>query len=197
MLILVCSSVLVSFGILYYTQITHLEGDLLYFENRYVEIKFPRNWYGASMEYNVSSSGKIFSAIFFDPPKVIYVGLSIFDEQSTRTFFNSCRLTDIHSVMNYQINMTYHEFLRDSNNATLAFIENGTRIVSNLEAEYSIFKILNAYIENGISKNVSYAMLIYLHNQRLVQIAYWGSEETFDSSINEIETFISNLKVRT
>ena len=196
-LTLVFGSVLVSFGILYYTQATHLEGDLLYFENKYVEIRFPRNWYGASVEYNASSFGKIFSAIFYDPSKVIYIGFSIFDELSTRTFLNSCRLTDTRSVMNYEINITYHEFLKNSDNATLAFIENGTKIVSGFKAEYSFFKILNGYVENGVSKNVSYLMLTYFHNQRLVQIAYWGSEETFDSSICEIETFISNLKVKT
>ncbi|MEM5872052.1 MAG: hypothetical protein QW051_04220 [Candidatus Aenigmatarchaeota archaeon] len=196
-LILIFGSILVSIGILYYTHVTHLEGDLLRFENQFVEMKLPRNWYGTPMEYNFQSSGKTFSAIIFDPSKIIYIGISVFDETSTETFLNNCRLTDARSVINYEVNMTYYEIRKNRENATLIFIENGTRTVSGFEAEYSVYKILDGYVENDVSKNISYMMLSYFHNQKLVQIAYWGSEEYFDSSLQEIETFISNLRVKT
>jgi len=196
-LILILASVLVSLGILYYTQATHLEGDLLRFENQFVEMKLPKNWYGTPMEYNFESSGKTFSAIIFDPSKIVYIGLSIFDETSTETFLNNCKLTDARSVINYEVNMTYYEIRKNSENATLVFIENGTKMVSGYEAEYSVYKILDGYVENDVPKNISYMMLSYFHNQKLVQIAYWGSEEYFDSSLQEIEIFISNLRVKT
>jgi len=196
-LILILTSVLVSLGILYYTQATHLEGDLLRFENQFVEMKLPKNWYGTPMEYNFESSGKTFSAIIFDPSKIVYIGLSIFDETSTETFLNNCKLTDARSVINYEVNMTYYEIRKNSENATLVFIENGTKMVSGYEAEYSVYKILDGYVENDVPKNISYMMLSYFHNQKLVQIAYWGSEEYFDSSLQEIEIFISNLRVKT
>jgi len=195
-LILILVSVLVSLGILYYTQATHLEGDLLRFENQFVEMKLPKNWYGTPMEYNFESSGKTFSAIIFDPSRIVYIGLSIFDETSTETFLNNCKLTDVRSVINYEVNMTYYEIRKNSENATLVFIENGTKMVSGYEAEYSVYKILDGYVENDVPKNISYMMLSYFHNQKLVQIAYWGSEEYFDSSLKEIEIFISNLRVK-
>jgi len=196
-LILISGSLLVSIGILYYEQTSHIKGELLWFENQYVEFGFPKNWYGTPLEYSIPSSGKTFSAVFTDPEKVIYIGLSVFDEAATDTFLNNSNLTDARSVVNYEANMTYYEILKSSSNATLVFLENSTKTVSGHEAVYSIYKILNGYTENNVAKNISYMMLSYFDNQRLVQIAFWGSEEDFDSTFQVMETFITNLMVKT
>jgi len=197
MLILVFGSVLTSVGILYYVQAPHLRGGLLLFENQYVELEFPKNWYGVPYETSVPSSGKNFSVLLTDPAKIIYIGLMIYDETSTQTFLNNLHLTDARSVINFMANVSYYGIMESSSNATLVFIENSTKTVSGHTADCSIFKILNGYTENNVAKNISYMMLSYFDNQRLVQIAYWGGEEDFESSFQVMETFITNLMVKT
>jgi len=196
-LILIFGSLLASMGILYYVQTSHIRGDLLWFENQYVEFGFPKNWYGTPFEYSIQSSGKTFSAVFTDPEKVIYIGLSVFDETATQTFLSNSNLTDARSVINYEANMTYNEILESSSNATLVFLENGTKTVSSHVSDYSIYKIMNGYTENNVTKNISYMMVSYFNNQRLVQIAYWGSEEDFNSTLQVFEVFLNNLEVKT
>lgn len=196
LIVLILGSVAGSYGILYYTFMSHQRGDQLWFENQYVEAEFPQNWLGASIEYENSTSGNIFRAIFLNPYVFLYMGFTIYDEKATQTFVQTYNLTDAHSTISFLVNETYNEILQTSSNATLNFIKNDTRSISNHEADYSIYKFINGYTEDNVSKNISYLMISYFDNNRLVQIACWGNDEEFDNSQQMFETFISLIKVK-
>jgi hypothetical protein len=197
LLVLILGSVSGSYGISYYTFMSHQRGDLLWFENQYVEAEFPQNWLGAAMDYENSTSGNVYRAIFFDPYVFLYMGFTIYDEKATQTFIQTYNLTDARSMIALLVNETYYEILETSSNATLSFIENGTRSISSYEADYSIYKFMDGYTEDNVSKNISYLMICYYDNNQLVQIACWGNDEEFDNSQQIFETFISLIKVKT
>ncbi len=197
LLILIFGSLLASASILYYTQVTYLENDLFRFENQFVELRIPKNWYGSPLEYNDPSSGRnAFSAYLANPEGAIYIGLQIYDETTTRIILERYNLSDARSIINYEVNATYYAILESYSNATLFFIENGTRMVSSYEADYSTFKIINGFMENNVPKNISYMIFSFFNDGRLIKIAYWGKEEDFVSSYHVLEMFISNLRLK-
>jgi hypothetical protein len=196
-LVLVVGSISAGFGVANYTLTSHSKDDQLWFENQYVEAEFPRNWFGTPMEYINSTSGNVFSAIFIAPDVFLYMGFTIYDEKATQTFIQTYNLTDARSIINLLANETYYQILETNSNATLSFIENGTRSISSYEADYSIYRFVNGYTEDNVSKNISYLMISYFDNNRLVQMAYWGNEDEFSNSRQMFETFISQIKVKT
>ena len=196
-LLLVPSSVLASFGIVYYTYTSHQRGDFLWFENQYVTVGFPKNWYGAPLEYVNASSGNTFSAIFFAPNTFLAIGLTVYDQAATQSFLRIYNFTDTRTILEYEANRTYHDIQASSTNATLEKVANGTRTISSYEAEYSIYLIRNSYIQNNVTKNITFLTIFYFANDRLVQIAYWGDEEAFAANREMFETVLTQMSVKT
>jgi hypothetical protein len=200
LLVLLLGSVLAGFGISYYTVTSHLRGDLLCFENQYVEFGFPKNWYGGSAELINSTSGNMYTALFIAPNVYLDIGLRIYDKDATRTFIKNFNLTDSHSVITYYANNSYHYFLQTSSNATLILNCSSTIQVSSHEADYSIYLIKNGYIDptDNVTKSISIMIISYFDNQRLVQIIYWGNQNDFENSLQTFETTIlPQLRVKT
>lgn len=195
-LVLILSSILGSFGIACFTFTSHLKGDLLWFENQYVELEFPRNWYGDSSEYLNSTYGNTFSAIFAAPNFFLYIGLTVYDEKATQTYIHMYNLSDAHSVILLQINRTYSSVIQTNSNATLVHLENGTIPVSGCIADYSICLFENGYTENDVQKNVTYMIVSFIDKQQIIHIAYWGDENEFERNYSMFETFISQMKVK-
>jgi len=196
-LLLVPSSVLASFGIVLFTFTSHERGEFLWFENQYVAIGFPKNWYGAPLEYSNSSYGNMFSAVFISPETFLAIGLTIYDETATQNFLDVYNFTDTRTILEFEANRTYQDILASSSGATLEMIEDGTRTLASYEAEYSIYLIRDSYIENNVTKNISFLTIFYFADERLVQIAYWGNEEAFAQSRQIFETVLSQMSVKT
>lgn len=196
-LVLMLGSILGSFGIAYFTFTSHIRGDLLWFENQYVELEFPRNWYGDSGEYLNSTFGNTFSAIFVAPNVFLYIGLTIYDEKAAQTYIQMYNFSDAYSVVKFQVNKTYSIVLQTNSNVTLVPIKNGTIPVSGYNADYSICLFENGYTENNVQKNVKFMMISYFDKQHMVQISFWGDEDEFDRSYSLFETFLYQMKVKT
>jgi len=190
-------SILGSFGTAYYTFTSHIRGDLLWFENQYVELEFPRNWYGSSEEYLNSTYGNTFSAVFVAPNVFLYIGLTIYDEKATQTYTQMYNISDAHSMVQFQIDKTYSIIFPSNSNVTLVPLENGTISVSGYNADYSICLFENGYTENDVQKNVTYMVIFYVDKQQIVQIAFWGDEDEFERSYSIFETFLYQMKVKT
>jgi len=196
-LVLVPSSVLASFGIVGFTFVSHQRGDFLWFDNQYVELGFPKNWFGAPLEYVNSTSGNMFSAIFIAPNTFLAIGLTIYDRSATQTFLATYNFADTRAILDFEANRTYQDILESRSNATLEMVETGTRTLDDHEAEYSIYLIRNSYIENNVTKNITFLTIFYFTNEQLVQIAYWGNEEAFDLSRQTFETVLTQMSVKT
>lgn len=195
-LLLIPSSVLASFGIVFFTFSSHERGDFLWFENQYVAIGFPKNWYGAPLEYVNASSGNMFSAVFIAPGTFLAIGLTIYDPTATQSFLEIYNFTDTRAILEFEANRTYYQILASSSGATLELTETGTRAVGSYEAEYSVYLIRNSYIENNVTKNISFLTIFYFANERLVQVAYWGNEEAFALSRQTFESILSQMSVK-
>ena len=196
-LLLIPSSVLASFGIIFFTFTSHERGDFLWFENQYVTIGFPKNWYGAPLEYVNSSSGNMFSAVFIAPDTFLAIGLTIYDQAATQNFLEIYNFTDTRAILEYEANITYQDILASSSGATLEMIETGTRTLTSYEADYSIYLIRNSYVENNVTKNITFLTIFYFTNERLVQVAYWGNEEAFALNRETFEAVFSQMSVKT
>jgi hypothetical protein len=196
-LVLLLGSLLGSISTLFYIFGSHQRGDSLWFENQYVELEFPKNWVAAPLENINSTAGNTFSAVFFEADAFLAMGITVYDKMATQTFFNKYNFTDTRSILFSEANKTYTDILQSSKNATLEIMENGTRLISNSEADYAIYLIRNGYIENNVSKNISYMSIFYINNQQLIQLAYWGNEDEFGRQNQIFETFLSQLRVKT
>lgn len=196
-LLLIPTTVLASFGIIFYTFSSHENGDFLWFENQYVSMGFPKNWYGAPLEYYNSTIGNMFSAIFFAPDSFLAIGLTIYDKAATQNFLNVYNFTDTRAILEYEANSTYQGIIESSSNATLEMVETGNRTLGDYEAEYSVYLIRNGYYENNVSKNLSFLTIFFFADERLVQIAYWGNEESFALDRQTFETVLSQMSVKT
>jgi hypothetical protein len=197
-LVLVPSSVLASFGIIFFTFTSHQRGDFLWFDNRYVELGFPKNWYGAPLENINSTSGNTYSTVFIAQDVFLAIGITIYDRSATQTYIDKYNLANnTRAILVFESNRTYHNILESSSNATLEMVESGTRSVSGYEADYSIFLIRNSYVENNVTKNISFLTIFYFADGQLVQIAYWGSEEAFVQSRQTFDAVLNQLSVKT
>jgi hypothetical protein len=190
-------SLLASYSIIYYTFASHQRDDSLWFENQYVELEFPENWIAAPLEYINSTSGNSFSAVFFAADTFLAMGITVYDRTATQTFLNKYNFTNTRSILMSEANKTYTDILQSSANATLEILENGTRLISNHEANYAIYLIRNGYVENNVTKNISYMSIFYIDNQQLIQLAYWGNEDEFGRQNQIFETFLAQLRVKT
>jgi hypothetical protein len=201
-LALLLGSIIGSFGIAYSSLTSHLAtGGLLYFEDQYVELEFPRNWLGSYYEYSNSTYGNGFTAIFVAPNVFVLIGLTIYDKTATQSYIKTYNLKDAHSVVIFQLNETYTSILQTSDsNATIASIENSTISICNhtVTADYSTCLFEKAYVNNnGTQSNITYMNICYFDNQRLIQIAYWGDQNAFSNSYPIFTTFLNDLKVKT
>ena len=196
-LLLVPSSVLASFGIAFFTFTSHERGEFLWFENQYVTIGFPKNWYGAPLEYINSSSGNMFSAVYIAPNTFLAIGLTIYDQAATQNFLELYNFSDTREILEFEANTTYQDILASSSGATLEMVESGTRTLASYEADYSIYLIRNSYVENNVTKNITFLTIFYFANERLVQIAYWGNEEAFALNRETFESVLTQMSVKT
>jgi hypothetical protein len=192
-LVLIFGSVLAGFGTVYFTLTSHLRGDLICFEDQYVQFGFPKNWYGGSSELVNSTSGNTYAALFIAPNAYLDLGLTVYDRNATKTFIKDFNLTDSRSVIVFLANNTYHYFLKTSSNATLILNCSSTIQVSGSTADYSIYLIRNAYLDttDNVTKNISFMIISYFDNhQRLVQIIFWGNQDDFENSLQMFETTV-------
>ena len=196
-LLIVPISVLACFGIVYFTFTSHQRGDFLWFENQYMELEFPVNWFGAPLEYVNSTSGNTYSAVFIASDVFLAIGITIYDRSATQTYIDKYNFIDTHAILVFESNRTYHNILESSSNATLEMVESGTRSVAGYEADYSIYLIRNSYVENNVTKNISFLTIFYFADGQLVQIAYWGNEEAFGQSRQTFETVLTKMSVKT
>jgi hypothetical protein len=162
-----------------------------------VELGFPENWFGAPLEYVNSTSGNTYSAVFIAPNVFLAIGITIYDRSATQTYIDKYNLTNTRAILVFESNRTYHNILESNSNATLEMVENGTRSVAGYEADYSIYLIRNSYVENNVTKNISYLTIFYNANGQLVQIAYWGNEEVFDQSRQTFDAVLNQMSVKT
>jgi len=183
-----------------------LRGDLLWFENQYVEFEFPKNLFAyPPLEYVNSTYGSIFNALFFDYNSSLVIGLTIQDETATRTYFQVYNLTDVRSAIFMEINITYQEILKEcisrGYNATFSYLENGTMDVSSqhYKADYSIYIIKIDYLQDStlMSNSRKYIYISYMNMQRLVQITLAVNEEYYNESRQIFDSFLTSMRVKT
>jgi hypothetical protein len=199
-LALILGSVLAGLGIVYSTLTSHLRGDLICFEDQYVEFGFPKNWYGGSSEVVNSTSGNSYAALFIAPNEYLDLGLTVYDRNATKTFMKDFNLTDSRSVTAFLANNTYHYFLKTSSNATLTLNCSSTIQVSGTTADYSIYLVKDAYLDttDNVTKSIKLMIISYIDSQqRLVQIILWGNQDDFENSLQMFETTVlSQLRVK-
>lgn len=195
-LLLVLGSLAVGFATIYEIVATNSRGEYLHFENEIIKMNFPKNWVGISWEEKNLTSGTKYG-IFLAPPQMISTVLfRIHSEQATRYFMKEHNLTDASSVVSFEINRMYNYSLTKNENASIISRESGEVIVSGNKANYSKIIIKDGIIYNGVYYNMTFLIISYIENQKLVQIAFLGKKEDCEKSSDLFKAILNSTEIR-
>lgn len=197
---LVLGSCLVTGGVIQLTLSSHLNGDYILLENEYMKIKFPKNWYAASWkDINVTVGNKY--GIMVAPTDLFAtVVFRLYDEQAAQNFMKENNLTDTFSAVIFKANQLYNWSLQSNGNATLFFVENGTKTVSGYRADYVKVFIKGGYVETAddgttTTHNVTGIFLSCMNRQSLLEILFWGIEDDWGRTYGTFEVMLNSIKI--
>jgi len=194
-LIMILGSLLLGFSVIYWIIATHSVGENLRLENEFIKIDFPRSWIAYSWDIK-NTSGNIYS-VFLSPPQLMSAILfRIHDEIATQNFIKKNNLTDALSIAIFEAKRIYNWTQSKNENSSLIFKEIGGMIVLGNQANYSRVIIKDAIETNGAFYNMSFLMISYIRNQKLVEIAFWGEKGDCDKISNVFEAILNSTEIK-
>jgi len=193
---LLIGCVLTSFGVLQYTLSTHVKGDYILLENNCLTLEFPKDWFAFSWIDRNVEAGKIYGVLFASPRLFSAMTFRIYDQAVTQRYMQENNLTDVPSIVLFETLKMYNESLKNNENATLVFLENGTITVSGHTALYSSFLIRDGFKQDEEWYNLTCTFISYMSDQKLVQIAFWGKEDDWRQTRDIFDAVLNSTKVK-
>ncbi|RJS86713.1 hypothetical protein CW704_04900 [Candidatus Bathyarchaeota archaeon] len=194
-LLMILGSLLVGFLVIYEIVATHSRGEYLRLENRFIKIDLPRNWFVYSWKTE-NSTGDIYN-VFLTPPNLLSaIIFKIHDEKATQNFMKEYNLTDALSVATFEIERVYNWTQSKNENASIIFEETGEIELFKKQAGYSKIIVKDGIETDGKFYDMSFLMMSYIQNQKLVEIAFWGKKEDCEKMSDLFETILNSTEIR-
>jgi hypothetical protein len=196
----ILASYIVSYTIFYSALSSHaspIRDNYLQIKNNYLEIDFPKFLYAVENETGNVGSGNIYTLTFYTVDSHAIMVFRFYDEKATQSFMSENNLSDAFSIVVSQVKKIY-DWTRENNvNASLFFVENGTRKVSSLDTNYSIIIVEDGFKdENGALSNIAGIFISGISQQRIFVIMFYGQEDDWkQSSLQEIFQNILNSTI--
>jgi len=181
---------------IYITVAAHSKGEYLRLENEFIKVDFPRNWFAYSWNVENVTSGKIYGLVFSPPQLFSAIIFRIHDEQATQYYMKKFNLVDASSIVTFETERMRNWTLAKNENATVILKEKGEVIVSGSQAAYSKIVMENGIESNGAFYNMSFLIISYLKDQKLVQIIFWGKEEDYEKSLIFFKTVLNSTDIK-
>ena len=181
---------------IYITAAAHSRGEYLHLENEYLVVDFPKNWFAYSWKIDNSTSGGLYSLVFSPPELFFLIIFRILDERATQYYMKTFNLTDTSSIVTFETQRVCNWTLTENENATVLLKEKGELVVSGNQALYSKIVIKDGIESDGTFYNLSFTIVSYLENQRLVQIIFWGKKEDCESSLSLFQMILNSTYIK-
>jgi len=194
-LLMILGSLLIGFSLIYVIVATHSRGEYLRLENEFIRIDLPKNWLIYSWN-SKNSTGDIYTIFLASPELISAIVFRIHDERATRYFMEEHDLKDALSVATFETGRIYNWTRIKNENASLIFRETGEIVVSGNQASYSKIIIKDAIESNGVYSNMSFLMITYIKNQRLVEIAFWGEKEDCEKTLDLFKAILNSTEIK-
>jgi len=194
-LLILIGSLLVGFSVIYEIVATHSRGEYLRFENEFIKIDLPRNWFVISWN-DENSTGDIYSIFLASPDLVSAIIIRIYDEEATRNFMEEYNLTDALSIVAFESERIYNWTQSRSENASIIFNETGETMVLGNPASYSKIIIKDGIESNGAFQDMSFMMISYIKNQKLIEISLWGENEDCKKIYDLFEAVLNSTEIK-
>ncbi|HIE14281.1 TPA: hypothetical protein EYP70_03310 [Candidatus Bathyarchaeota archaeon] len=195
-LLMVLGSLLVGFLVIYEIVATHSRGEYLHFENKFVKIDLPRNWFVYSWR-SKNMTGNIYNLFLIAPPDLLSaIILKIHDENVTQNFMKKYNLTDALSIATFETQRIYNWTQSKNENASITFRETGEVELLKNQAGYSRVIIKDGIESDGKFYNMSFLMISYIQDQKLVEVAFWGKKEDCEKLSNLFETILNSTEIK-
>jgi len=199
-LLMICISLILGFGIIYFTVAANRRGDYLSLNNDVLSVNIPINWFALTWESsNRSFGGKVFSLIVFHPNKFSAISIQIYDKAATERFFAEENLSDPAAVAYWDVKRFFDWILEKNENASVISIVNGTAYAGASEniARYSKILIRNGFkSSDGKYYNISCIVFSFMNKDNLVRIAFWGKQEDYEETSEVFQRILSDLVVK-
>ena len=200
---MICISLILGFGIIYFTVATNRRGDYLSLNNDVLSVNIPINWFALTWESSNSSlGGKVFSLIILPPDKSslpMAISIQIYDKAATERFFIEGNLSDPAAIAYRDIQLFFDWILEKNANASVISIVNGTTYAgaSRNTVRYSKILIRNGFkSSDGKYYNISCIVLSFMNEDNLVRIAFWGKQEDYEETSEVFQRILSDLVVK-
>jgi len=194
-LLMVLGSLLVGFLVIYEIVATHSRGEYLRLENEFVRIDFPKNWLAYSWN-SKNSTGNIYTVFLASSQLISAIILRIHDEKATQYFMEENNLKDALSIANFETERIYNWTQIKNENASVILRETGGVTVSGNQASYSKIVVKDGIEFNGVFHNMSFLMISYIEDQKLIEIAFWGKKEDCEKISDLFQTIINSTEIR-
>jgi len=194
-MLMVLGSLLIGFSVIYEILATHGRGEYLHLENEFVKIKFPRNWFAYSWD-NKNSTGEVYS-VYLAPPKLMaLIIFRIYDKNATQNFMEKHDLPDALSIVTFETERMYNWVCSKNENASLIVRETGEVVVLGNQANYSKVIIKDGIKSNGAFHNLSFLMISYIEDQKLIEIAFWGAKEDVEKTSDVFKAILNSTEIK-
>jgi hypothetical protein len=130
--------------------------------------------------------------------------VKFFSRKATLNFMRENNLSNFSSVPLFEARRVYEWILRNSENATLSYIEGETELSTFLrdwvkknadEAYYLAIRIGNAYKKDEFFYNVSGLFISLEIKQNLVEIIYYGEEKSWAMNQENFRKILSSIEI--
>jgi len=178
------------------------DGNWLYIATDYCKIKFPKSWYMDKGEVNENGSVYVINILSEDFQTITHV--KFFSRKATLNFMRENNLSNFSSVPLFEAQRVYEWILRNSENATLSYIEGETELSTFLEdwvkknadeAYYLAIRIGNAYKKGEFFYNVSGLFISLAIKQNLIEIIYYGEEKSWTMNWENFRKILSSIEI--
>ena len=197
---MICISLILGFGIIYFTVATNRRGDYLSLNNDVLSVNIPINWFALTWESsNRSLGGKVFSLIILPPDKFSAISIQVYDKAATERLFIEGKLSDPAAIAYRDIQQFFDWILKKNENASIISIVNGTAYAgaSRNIARYSKILVRNGFkSSDGKYYNISCMVLSFMNEDNLVRIAFWGKQEDYEETSEVFQRILSDLMVK-
>jgi len=193
---MVLGSLLIGYIIIYMTFAAHSNGEYLHLDNEFVKVDFPRNWFAYSWKTENSTSGSVYGIVFASPQSLSAILFKIHDKQATQYYMKKFNLTDASSIVTFETERMCNWTVTKNENASVILREKGEVEVSGNQASYSKVIIKNGIESNGAYYNMSFLMMSYIKDQRLVQIVIWGKKEDCEQLSDLFEMVLNSTDIK-
>ena len=194
-LLMILGSLLVGISVIHEILTTHSRGEYLRLENEFIKIDLPKNWFVYSWN-SENSTGDIYSVFLIPPNMLSAILLKIHDEKITQSFMKEHDLTDASSIVNFETERMYGWVQTKNENASIISRETGKLMLSGNQASYSKILIKDGIESNGVYHNMSFLMISYIKDQKLIEIAFWGKNEDCEKLSNTFEAILNSTEIR-